>query len=317
MAVLWEPDVSLALEHPGVKKLLGSEDTERLIVDILVVRRQFAQENPKLIQEFLRAYFRVLKKYRDQPTLLEKHLRKKTGLDEDRIRTMLNGVQWSTFMDNCEKWFGIGPPQGAVRDMIIDTIDSTVEVLISANDFSASPVPDNDPYRITNSTFLQKLFTGGMSGFQVAGSTGAVSTTDSLTAPFPPLDQTGWATLREVGTLKVEPIIFQQGAATLNLMAHQVIDKAMERLTHYPNFRITIKGHTGTRGNEQANIHLSQARADAVKEYMISAFRINSDRLQALGFGSAKPLGRKAGEPLRAYEYRLPRVELALVREEI
>jgi len=42
IAVLWEPDVSRALSQKGVVKLLGTDQTERLIVDILLVNRKFS-----------------------------------------------------------------------------------------------------------------------------------------------------------------------------------------------------------------------------------------------------------------------------------
>jgi hypothetical protein len=42
---------------------------------------------------------------------------------------------------------------------------------------------------------------------------------------------------------------------------------------------------------------------------------MDADRIRALGFGSAQPLPRLPDESDRAYAYRLPRVEFALVSE--
>lgn len=70
IAVLWEPDVSRALENNTIVKLLGTDETERLIVDILIVNRKFMKKNPELVSLLLGTYFKVLKRYRDSPTKL-------------------------------------------------------------------------------------------------------------------------------------------------------------------------------------------------------------------------------------------------------
>jgi outer membrane protein OmpA-like peptidoglycan-associated protein/DNA-binding transcriptional LysR family regulator len=316
VAILWEPDVSRALAHDGIKKILGTEDTERLIVDILLVRRQFAAEKPEAVQQLLATYFKVLKTYRDKPDMLKKQLRDVTGLPDESIKPMLSGVHWVSFMENCEKWFGIAAPGSHAEDVLPATIDSVAATLTNAGDFQTSPIPDGNPYRLTNSTFLEKLFTAGISGFTVPGSDKGGGA-NSLEAPFAPLDAKGWQALKEVGTLKVDPIVFQQGTSNLSLLSKQVVDAAVERLRHYPNFRVVVKGHTGTRGDKQLNQELSQQRAEAVQRYMTITYNIDPDRLRSVGFGGSAPLERRGGESKRAYEYRLPRVELVLVREEI
>lgn len=318
VAVLWEPDVSKALAQEGIKKILGTEDTERLIVDILLVNRDFAQRSPQVVQQLLASYFRVLKSYRDDPALLAKQVKNETGLGDDTVTTMLKGVHWATFMENCEQWFGIALPGTYAEEGIVDTIEATVRVLMGAGDFTRSPVPDNNPYRLTNSSFLEGLFTGGISGFTLPGDKGGAQLkTGTLEARFPPLDREHWASLKEVGTLRIDPIIFQSGSTGLSMQAKEIIDSAVMRLKHYPNFRVIVRGHTGTRGDAQENLILSQQRAEAVARYITITYGVDANRLHIEGKGGEMALARKAGENERAYQYRLPRVELLLVREEI
>lgn len=306
VAVLWEPDVSKALQQPGIVKLLGTEDTQRLIVDILLVRREFAQKNPDLVKTLLSAYFKTLRKYRQDEDLLLRHVREDTGLAEDQVRLMLKGVSWTSLSDNGEQWFGLsGGEEGLVA-----AIESAAEILVNAGDFSASPVPDGNPYRLTNRSFLEELSVSGGAGFTASGG-------KSASAAFAPLDAAGWAALKEVGTLKIDPVIFQQGTAELDILGKQVVDVAAERLRHYPHFRILIKGHTGLRGDPEENLRLSLERAEAVSRYLQITHSIDANRLRPLGLGGAKPLAQLPGEPLRAYEYRLPRVELVLAREDM
>jgi outer membrane protein OmpA-like peptidoglycan-associated protein len=40
-----------------------------------------------------------------------------------------------------------------------------------------------------------------------------------------------------------------------------------------PTMKVRIEGHTDSRGNRQTNLRLSQARADAVKAYLVGRRR--------------------------------------------
>ncbi|WP_321493444.1 phosphate ABC transporter substrate-binding/OmpA family protein [uncultured Desulfobacter sp.] len=316
IAILWEPDVSKALRHDGIVKLLGTEDTERLIVDILVVSRSFAKKNPDVVLHVMNNYFRALKTYKESPDLLKKHVKAETGLLDDEIESMLKGVTWVNFNENCEKWFGIAAPGTFADEGLVSTISSTAKILQHAKDFNELPIPDDDPYRLTNSSYLETLFQKGISGFTSPGAGSRPVEIDSLEAKFSALSAREWDQLKEVGTLKVDPIVFQQGADTLSLLSKQVIDQAVERLRHYPNFRVNIVGHTGTRGDRDENIKLSLNRARAVQRYLTLVYSIDKNRLRVTGMGGDAPLPQLAGESKRSYEYRLPRVELVLMRED-
>jgi outer membrane protein OmpA-like peptidoglycan-associated protein/ABC-type taurine transport system substrate-binding protein len=316
VAILWEPDVSKALQDNDIVKILGTEDTERLIVDVLLVRRKFSQENPNVVKMLLSTYFRVLKTYTEDGKLLARHLAQETGLPEDSVAQMLRGVRWANLTENCEKWFGISS-FGIRRDEdIVSTIESTIEVLMNSNDFTSSPLPNEDPYRIIYSRYLEDLYLKGFPGFTPQRNQGKGSGS-SLEAKFSALDDSGWDRLKEVGTLKIDPISFQHGEAELQLLAKQTVDKSIEMVKHYPNFRIVIRGHTDTRGDPEENRKLSQERADNVAKYLQVVYNVDSHRIHAVGLGGSNPLPRVPGETLRAWNYRLPRVELILVREDI
>lgn len=54
--------------------------------------------------------------------------------------------------------------------------------------------------------------------------------------------------------------------------------------------RFLIAGHTSASGAAQHNQRLSQARASAVRSYLLEHFHIAPDRLEAIGFGATRPL---------------------------
>lgn len=93
----------------------------------------------------------------------------------------------------------------------------------------------------------------------------------------------------EVGmTYTINNILFSSGSYILTDNTKTIIKEFSKFLIENPSIQISIQGHTDDQGDASKNITLSQNRANAVKEYLIS-LGINIDRLEAIGYGSAKP----------------------------
>lgn len=309
-AVLWEPDVSKALSDKNAVRILGTEKTQQLIVDILIVNRKFALDNSEAVNQLLKEYFKTLKYYRNNPAELIQAVKNATGLNTNQIEAMLEGIEWQTLSQNAEKWYGINPSNDIAREALIDTIEAAVDILIDYGTLTKNPIPNRDPYRITNNTFISHLFESLMA------SSGFGAKTENKQQTFSPLADSGWLNLKEIGTLKVRPIIFASGSDELTLEGKQQLDLAVKNLKHYPAFRVEIRGHSGLRGDEKANKQLSQDRAEAVVRYLEITHEIENARIRAIGFGGERPLEQLSNESNRAYNYRLPRVELVLMGED-
>ena len=76
--------------------------------------------------------------------------------------------------------------------------------------------------------------------------------------------------------------LLQEMYADLNKLANFLID--------HPGFKLNISGHTDSDGREDANLKLSQARADAIKKYLVEEMWIDASRIQAIGYGSSSPI---------------------------
>ena len=191
-AVLWEPDVSRALEIEGVSRLLGTEDTEGLIVDVLLVNRRWSESDPDAVFALLSNYFKTLKYFRDNPANLGEEIADYYSLESDQVEALLEGVSWATLADNAGKWFGVNRQGGWVNESLVESIESAADILVEAGDFSDSPIPNNDPYRLTNSQFVADLFSQGLSsGDPLATDSGG----DPLTRVFSPLDDRNGSSL--------------------------------------------------------------------------------------------------------------------------
>lgn len=83
---------------------------------------------------------------------------------------------------------------------------------------------------------------------------------------------------------------FENGKADILPAMHSDLDKLANFLIDHPQLKLNISGHTDKQGSELSNLKLSQARADAIRAYLIYTFKIDPDRIEAEGFGSSKPL---------------------------
>jgi outer membrane protein OmpA-like peptidoglycan-associated protein/ABC-type nitrate/sulfonate/bicarbonate transport system substrate-binding protein len=305
-AVLWEPDVTRALNTQGVVKLLSTADTQRLIVDVLIAGRSVLQQDPEMAKVVLQTYFEVIRHYRDNPELLARDVASSTRLPAQQVSAMLKGVSWTSLTDNFQVWLGTTPDANAT----VDVIQSTLHVLEESSAVKHNPLPERDPYRILNRQFVGAAFTA-----VATGAAAAAPSTNSLEKRFEPLDDTAWSRLREVGTLKSFNVSFQSGTSDLGYDGKLELDRMMEILSHYPTFRVLVRGHTGLNGDPEENKRLSADRAEAVARYMNVTYNVDLNRMRVVGLGATQPLARAAGETERAYQYRLPRVEISLLAD--
>jgi OmpA-OmpF porin, OOP family len=81
-------------------------------------------------------------------------------------------------------------------------------------------------------------------------------------------------------------------------------------LTDDPALRLSIEGHTDVDGADDANLTLSQQRADAVKDYLVATYQIDGGRLEAKGQGEAKPIDKNTTAEGKANNRRVELIKL-------
>ena len=302
--IMWEPDLSKALALPGMKYLWGSDRFSGYIVDVFVFHRDVVSDKPELVRNFLTTYFRTMSSYANDRERMVEEMARSTSSSKKVVTGQLSKIEWFDLGENCRQQFGIpAKPGDNARDGVINTIIACTDVMVRSGALEKDPL-EGDPYRITNSKILEDLSRGNM---MVAGKGGGE-------VHFEELNASGWSDLSEIGTFRIEPITFQSWDNQLTDEGKSQIDKIASLLTNnYPSYRIKVRGHTGVGGDEKENQVLSQARAESVVQYLKAVHSINSARILAEGMGSSKPAPRKAGESMRAWRYRLPRVEFVAV----
>jgi outer membrane protein OmpA-like peptidoglycan-associated protein len=109
-----------------------------------------------------------------------------------------------------------------------------------------------------------------------------------------------------------EPLTFEAGNARVAPRSHALLDHVADQMHARPELkRVRIEGHTDDIGSATANRELSQARANAVRDYLIRR-GVAAERLQAVGFGNTRPIDKQRTAEARAKNRR---VELIVVEQ--
>ncbi len=116
--------------------------------------------------------------------------------------------------------------------------------------------------------------------------------TTTVTVLVPAIDQEIAALQGQFDALAVEireNVTFATGSDVLNDTATATLDKVVVLMTTYTEPVVEISGHTDDIGNDDNNLALSDARAAAVRQYLIDA-GIDEARIQSIGLGETEPL---------------------------
>ena len=103
---------------------------------------------------------------------------------------------------------------------------------------------------------------------------------------------------------------FERGTA-LTVAGERTVDRIAATMDRQPAYRAVLIGHTGTRGEAEANHALGERRARAVRD-ALQASGIAAERITTHSVGGSEPLERRANDTDRAYRDRLRRTEARL-----
>jgi outer membrane protein OmpA-like peptidoglycan-associated protein len=98
-------------------------------------------------------------------------------------------------------------------------------------------------------------------------------------------------------TLKYDPprvytlknVFFETGLSALRKESFPALNELVDAMNSKTNLCIEIAGHTDNVGTPESNLKLSEARAIAVRDYLIR-HRIEAKRVTAKGYGETQPV---------------------------
>jgi outer membrane protein OmpA-like peptidoglycan-associated protein len=99
-------------------------------------------------------------------------------------------------------------------------------------------------------------------------------------------------------------VTFATNSSTINPNAYASLDSVAGVLVKSPDTTITVSGYTDSVGKADANLQLSKKRAESVANYLVNK-GVNSQRIQAVGFGAQYPIASNDNEQGRSQNRRV------------
>ncbi|WP_300026110.1 OmpA family protein [uncultured Maribacter sp.] len=85
--------------------------------------------------------------------------------------------------------------------------------------------------------------------------------------------------------IKLNKFYFDKGKSVINAQVESELKKVIDAVERFPQMRLRIQSYTDTRGSSSSNKRLSQARADEIKNYLLSNGLNSNNIIEATGYG--------------------------------
>jgi outer membrane protein OmpA-like peptidoglycan-associated protein/ABC-type nitrate/sulfonate/bicarbonate transport system substrate-binding protein len=273
VACLWEPDVTLALEErPGSRRLFSTADATELVADVLIARQDLLKSEPDLVEKLARVWFKSVEHAnQDRPaaaTLISTVAsRFRDELGYDKTLKALSWARWTELSENV-RFFGLDGSAPAF-DRVYNQADS---IWIS---YPEAAITDRfAPAMLKNDSAVRNIWLA-------AGKPAARSAED-----FNPA-------IANRGTplfTKPVSINFPSNSDQLSPEALAVVNlQVLPQLEIAGGMSVRVEGNTDGIGDRTNNQVLSEKRAAAIVEYLITR-GVPRTRLVARGNGSSKPI---------------------------
>lgn len=270
VAATWEPYLTQAKETSGARVFLSTASATNLILDGIVVDKEYAEKHPDVINNFIKGTLMAAEMYKTDFDYIRDTMPMFKTMDDDAIIDMANGANLTTWKDNdnilkdtgplvysqmCNIWESLG--ESTNKELVKTLFDDTYSKNI-ADDFSATEVSEKVVASVTKDNEKK------------------VVDTESLLK--------GTASV----TFDKNTSVFSDSEA-----AAKELDKFIETAKVLDGAIIEIAGNTDpnpdTDPDDKYNKSLSYDRANAVANYFIMN-GIDARRIHVIGNGSSNPI---------------------------
>ena len=99
--------------------------------------------------------------------------------------------------------------------------------------------------------------------------------------PFTPAEARVYRQSDDV-VISLTGIRFATGRSNIDAANVSLMNKVRDALALFPDSSMVIEGHTDSNGSDSTNLILSQDRADAVRQYLVTTFGINPEKVSSI-----------------------------------
>ena len=196
-------------------------------------------------------------------------------------------------MDNCPDVAGMldGCPDKD-GDGVADKDDKCPDVAGTVNG-----CPDTDGDGVADMDDKCPDVAGTMDGCPDTDGDGLADNVDSCPTQSGPATNKGCPEIKqevkEVLEFAMSAVQFKTGTSDLKPESMTVLDQIVDIMGQYPDYKLSISGHTDDRGAADANQILSEDRAKSCYQYLVSK-GVSPLRLIYAGYGETMPIGDNA-----------------------
>lgn len=105
--------------------------------------------------------------------------------------------------------------------------------------------------------------------------------------------------------VRVVGLRFASGSSELQPESEGLLRKIERVISIFPGATLVVEGHTDSRGGERLNQQLSQNRAQAVLNRLVTRLGLPPNRISAIGYGETRPIANNETEEGRAQNRRI------------
>ncbi|HKQ71886.1 MAG TPA: phosphate ABC transporter substrate-binding/OmpA family protein [Polyangiaceae bacterium] len=287
VACLWEPDVTLALAgRPGAHRLFSTADATELVADVLLAKKEVLDEFPEVAEKLAKVWFEAVEiADKDHPAaarlIASAAPRFRDELGYEKTLKAIEWAKWTRLTDNV-RFFGLDGSTPAF-DRVYNQADG---------------IWVNYPQAEIKDRFVPSTLRDDRAVRRVWEAKGKPSPTKA------DVYERKTAQVGNAVFTKPVSINFNSGSNELDPEAIGVVNQQiLPQIEIARGMSIRLEGNTDLQGDRWTNQRLSELRAQAILEYLVSR-GVPRDRMVARGNGSANPVATNATPEGRAQNRR-------------
>ncbi len=274
-AVVWSPDdADCVASVNGSKILTNTRQATHIIADVLLAKKAYLDQNRDKLGRLVKGWLTgngELNASAPKRAEAAKILAKGYNQPEDFCASAINNVRLTTFGDNMA-FYGLDQTYRGIKG---EELYNRMTGVYQGLGYAPNKVPN---WRvITDPTIF-----GGVSPAGPEHLAEQVATFEKATVA---------EAKAEAIASKPVSISFLSGSALLDENAKYIVDDKLVALAKaFPTSRIRVEGNTDVVGSRASNVKLSQARAQALADYLSKEHGFDIDRFVVIGNGPDKPV---------------------------
>jgi len=289
-AVLWDPDLSLALREAKANVIYSTKAASNLIFDLMACdsRELDKPQNEEVFQKFVDGWMEGVGVAKGDPDramealIATEELFRVLAAKEGKpfVKSLFSNLLWTDLADNARILGMAGDVNHYERVYTrFDQIYRAAGALANPKS-PVIPAQDSFDYRFIKNALARDS-----------------KAKEAAARPAQTYTEQGRAVAMATQAQVTKPVAvsFASGSFQLSKRAQQVIDKEMVPfIENNGSAYFELSGNTDSVGSAGANMVLSQQRSKAVAEYLEKQWEIPRARLRVTGYGSSRPLCNEA-----------------------